>query len=144
MPALVTVKVPPRSSSGVSVPARADSASRGDLGRERVERLGVARADDRDDEPLVGLDGDADVTPVQVDDLVAVEPRVQLGELPQRGRGRLERERQQQLDVDVGEVRFLDEGDGGDLPVRARQVLDDLPPHAAHGLAAPLRRLVFL
>ena len=98
----------------------------------------VAASYDGHDEALVGLDGDAEVVAVEVDDLVALETRVQLGELLQRLRGRPQHERQQLLQVDVGEVAFLDVGDGGDLAVRARQVLDDLPADAAHRLAPAL------
>ena len=42
------------------------------------------------------------------------------------------------------EVALLDERDSGDLPVRAREVLDDLPPHPAQRLAAPVRDFVLL
>ena len=90
MPALVTVKVESRSSSGLSVPARAASARRATSSGELVEAPRVAGADDRDDEPLVGLDGDAEVVAVEVDDLVALEPRVQLRELLQALGDRLE------------------------------------------------------
>ena len=51
-----------------------------EVGGELVDGPRVAAADDGDDEPLVGLDGDTEVVPVEVDDLVALEPRVQLGE----------------------------------------------------------------
>ena len=88
LPALVTVNVEPRSSSGLSVPARAASARRSTSACELVDRRRVAAADDRDDEPVVGLHGDAEVVAVEVDDLVALEPRVQLRELLQRARRR--------------------------------------------------------
>ena len=142
MPALVIVNVPPRSSSGFSVPARAASASRSTSARELLERRGVAAADDRDDEPLVGLHGDAEVVALEVDDLVALEARVQLRVLLERGRDRLERERHELLQVDVGEVALLDERDRRHLAVRPRQVLGDLPPHPAQRLAPPLGGLV--
>ena len=138
LPALVTVKVEPRRSSGASLPvARLLRRARR---RRRVARRAarVAAAHDGHDEPLVGLDGDAEVVAVEVDDLVALEARVQLGELLQRQRRRTQHERQQLLQVDAGEVALLDVGDGGDLAVRARQVLDDLPADAAHLLAPPL------
>ena len=64
-----------------------------DLGGKSFERLGVAGTDDRDDEPVLGLDSDADVEPVEVDDLLAVEPGVQLRELLQRRDDRLQRQR---------------------------------------------------
>ena len=58
LPALVMVKVEPRSSSRVAV------------------------AHDRDDESLIRLDGDAEVVAVEIDDLVALEARVQLRDSP--------------------------------------------------------------
>ena len=84
LPALVTVNVEPRSSSGLSVPGAGGLGEAPHLGVELLDRGRVAAADDRDDEALVGLDGDAQVVAVEVDDLVAVEARVQLGELLQR------------------------------------------------------------
>ena len=84
LPALVTVNVEPRSSSGLRAPARAASARRSTSSASSSTEADVAAADDRHDEALVGLDGDAEVVAVEVDDLVALEPRVQLGELLQR------------------------------------------------------------
>ena len=52
MPALVTVNVEPRSSSGVSVPVRAFSASASTSARSSSTLARVAAADDRHDEPL--------------------------------------------------------------------------------------------
>ena len=80
-PALVTVNVDPRSSSGSSEPARAASARRPASAASSVDGRGVAAADDGDDEALIGLDGEPEVVAVEVDDLVAFETRVQLGEL---------------------------------------------------------------
>ena len=51
------------------------------LGVELVERARVAAADDRDDEPLLGLDGDADVVAVEQHELAVLDARVQLREL---------------------------------------------------------------
>src|SRR6266566_7344117 len=51
----------------------------GDLVRELVGGVSVAVADDRHDQALLGLHGDAEVVAVEVDDLVSLEPRVQLG-----------------------------------------------------------------
>ena len=136
LPALVTVNVEPLSSARSSVPARARSASASISARSSSTLLRVAAADDRDDEALLGLHGDAEVVAVEVDDLVALEPRVQLGELVQRQRGRAQHGRQQQLQLDVRAVALLDERDRRDLVVRACQVLGDLAPHAAQLLAA--------
>ena len=99
-----------------------------------------ATADDRHDEPLVGLDGDAEVVAVEEDDLVTLEAGVQLRELLQRERGRLQHDRQQLLEVDRREVALLDVGHGRHLAVGARQMLDDLPPDTTDLFAAPLRR----
>ena len=108
LPALVTVNVEPRSSSGFSVPARAAFDEPGHLGGQLVDRRRVAAADDRYDEAVVGLHGDADVVALEVDDLVAVDPRVQLGELLQRLGAGLEHGRHEELEVDPAEVGFLD------------------------------------
>ena len=87
MPALVTVNVLPRSSSGFSVPARAASASRVDLGRELASSDAVSQPRTTGTtRPCVGLDGDAEVVAVEIDDLVPLEPGVQLRELLQRRR----------------------------------------------------------
>jgi hypothetical protein len=113
-PALVTVNVPSRSSSG------------------------------RDDESLAGLYGDPDVVALQVDDLVAFEAGVQLRELLERGGGRLQRQWDELLDVESREIALLDERDGGHLAVRPRQVLNDLAPHPTHWLTPSFRDFVFL
>ena len=100
MPALVTVNVEPRSSSGASLPVARLRCELVDVGPQLVDAARVAAADDGHDEPLVGLHGDAEVVAVEIDDLVALEPRVQLGELAQRQRGRAQHGRQEQLQVD--------------------------------------------
>ncbi len=101
MPALVTVKVEPRSSSAASLPSRALAASSSTSARSSSTlRVSQPRTTGHD-EPLLGLHGDAEVVAVEVDDLVALEPRVQLGELAQRERGRVQNGRQQQLQVDA-------------------------------------------
>ena len=84
MPALETVKVEPRSSSGSSLPARALPASSFHVGGELLERTRAAVANDRNDEPGVGLHRDTDVVAVEIDDLVALEPRIQLRKLLKR------------------------------------------------------------
>src|SRR6266700_2880919 len=75
-----------------------------DLVRQLVDGARVAVADDRDDEPLVGLHGDAEVVAVEVDDLVALEPSVQLGHLFERLGHGLERHGDEPLQIDGAEV----------------------------------------
>src|SRR5205085_410967 len=48
----------------------------------------------RHDESVVRLDRDAEVVAVEIDDLVAFQPRVQLGEFAQRGGCRLQDQRE--------------------------------------------------
>ena len=93
--------------------------------------------DDRDDEPLLGLDGDADVVAVEQHELAVLDARVQLRELAERLGDRLEDERDEPLQVDVREVALLDPGHGRDLAVRARQVLEHLPADPAQLDALP-------
>ena len=131
LPALVTVNVEPRSSSGARVPARAASARRSTSSASSSTDFVVAAADDRDDEALVGLHGDADVVAVEVDDLLALEAGVQLGELGERLGDGLERRRHEAAEVDVAEVALLDPRDRRHLAVRAGHVLGDEPPDAA-------------
>jgi hypothetical protein len=88
-----------------------------------------------DDEALLGLDGDPDVVPVEVDEVVAVDPRVQLGELRECAGHGLQGQRQELLDVDVREVALLDPRDRRDLAVRPGEVLEHLPLDAADRLA---------
>src|SRR5205823_12358591 len=109
-----------------------------DLAGELVDVAPVAVAHDRDDEALVGLHGDAEVVPLEVGDLVALEARVQLGELAQARRDRLQRDRHQSSELDVAEVALLDPGDGRHLAVRASHVLGDETPHSAERLAPSL------
>ena len=141
MPALVTVNVEPRKLGGLERPGTSPLGERVDVVPELLDGTRVAVAHDGDEQALLGLHGDAEVVAVEVDDLVAFEARVQLGKLAQRLRGRAEDEGQQQRKVDAAEVALLDVGHGGDLPVRARQVLGDLAPDAAQRLATALRRL---
>ena len=79
---------------------RAASASLATSAASSSSERGVAAADDRDDESLVGLYGDTDVVALEVDDLVAFEAGVQLRELLERGRGRLQRQRDELLEVE--------------------------------------------
>src|SRR5213078_4302613 len=85
--------------------------------------------------PLVCLHRNAEVIPVEVDDLVALESRVQLGELGECLRTRLQGRRDEALEVDVGAVALLDPRHGGYFPVGTRHVLGDQAAHATQGLA---------
>jgi hypothetical protein len=76
LPALVTVNV-----------ARL-RRERVDVGAQLVELARLAASDDRHDKALVGLNRDAEVVPVEEDDLIALEACVQLGKLLQRASGR--------------------------------------------------------
>ena len=69
MPALVTVNVEPRSSVGRELPGPRRLGEAADVGVELLDRARVAAAHDRDDEALLGLDGDAEVVAVELDDL---------------------------------------------------------------------------
>ena len=55
------------------------------------------------------------------------------------GRG-VDRQRYEKPEVDAGEVALLDEGDGRDLPVRARHLLDDRAADAPDRDAAAVLR----
>ncbi len=111
----------------------------GDFRGELVDRRRVTPADDGDDEPVTGLDRDAEVVPVEVDDLVAFEPRVQLGELLQGLRTRLQHRRQQELEVELAEVAFLHPRHRRHLAVGAGHVLGNQPPNPPQRLPASLR-----
>ena len=54
------------------------------LDGDLVDASPLAAAHDRDDQPVVGLDGDADVDAVEEDDVVALEAGVELGEPRER------------------------------------------------------------
>ena len=82
------------------LPGACPLGERVDVGAQLVEAALPAGADDGHDEPLVGLHRDAEVVAVEVDDLVAFEPGVQLGELLQRERGRAQHRGEQQLQVE--------------------------------------------
>src|SRR6266566_2450539 len=111
----------------------------GDLVRELVGGVLVAVADDRHDQALLGLHGDAEVVAVEVDDLVALEPRVQLGYFLQPLGHGLERQRDEPLQVDRAEVAFLHPRHGRHLRVGTSHVLGDQLPNPAQWLAASLR-----
>ena len=136
LPALVIVNVLPRSSSGFSVPR--GQPRRAAPPPPRAPRAKRSRSRGRRARRAPGrLHGDAEVVALEVDDLVALEARVQLRVLGERGRDRFERERQQLLQVDVGEVALLDERHRRHLAVGLGQVLGDLPPHPAQGSRRP-------
>ena len=139
MPALVIVIVESRSSSTPRLPARAPSARRrtsaSSSSTERPEQPRTTGTT----KPVVGLHRDADVDAVEEDDLVVLEPRVELREAHDRRRDRANRVRHEERDVEAGEVAFLDEGDRGNLAVRARHLLADHAADPAHGDPRPVR-----
>ena len=132
LPALVMVKVEPRSSSGCERARSRGVREAPHVGVELLHRARVAAAHDRHDEAVVRLHGDAEVVAVEEHDLVPLEPRVQLGELAQRQGGCAERPGDERGQVDAREVALLDEGDRRHLAVGARHLLDDQAPHASH------------
>ena len=101
-----------------------------ELLRQLVDRARIAVADDRHDEALVRLDGDAEVVPVEVDDLVLFQARVQFRHLLQGLGHGLERQRDEPLEVDCAEVALFDPGHRRYLGVRAGHVFGDQLPDA--------------
>ena len=94
-PPLVIVNVPPVSSSSVIAPSRARVAKAPtrllDLGE--AARVGVAQH--RHDQAAVGRDRDADVVVLVIDDVVAVDRRIDDREASQRLDARLDEERRE-------------------------------------------------
>ena len=81
LPVLVSVNVPPASSSGLTWPARVRAGQVGDLAGQAAD-VEVARvADDRHHQAALGVHGDAEVLGVVVDDLagLGVETALSLG-----------------------------------------------------------------
>ena len=109
-----------------------------DLGIDLLHRASVRAAHDGNDESLLRLNGDPDVVPVEVDDRVGLESRVQLGKLRERRRHRLHDGREEPVQLDVLEVALLDPRDRGDLRVRAAHVLGYHAADAAQRLAPSL------
>ena len=107
---------------------------------ELVHGARIAAAHDRDDEALLGLDGDAEVVPVEQHDLVPLEPGVELGHLLERQGGGAKRERDEATQVEPRQVALLDPRDGRDLAVRPREVVGDEAADAAERDAAALAR----
>ena len=160
VPGLVMVNVPPCTSSGLSCLARARVGQVGDAAAEPEQVLLVGVLQDGDDEPPVERDGDAEVDVLLVDDVVAVERRVEDRKRAQRAGDRLGDERQErQLRAvalvrrllllaqlrDTREVHFEHRVDVRRGPPAEHHVLGDLLAHHAHrhdldGLARPKRR----
>ena len=92
---------------------------------------------DRDDEPLLGLDCDADVVALEQDQLSFTHARVQLRVLAERCCDGLEDERDEQLQLHVREVALLHPRHGRDL-VSPREVLEHLPPDPVQLDTCPL------
>ena len=105
--------------AGLERPGTGPLGERVDVLPQLLDGTRVAAAHHGDEQALLGLHGDPEVVAVEVDDLVAFEPRVQLGKLAQRVRGRAKDEGQQHREVDAAEVALLDVGHGRDLTVRA-------------------------
>ena len=61
-----------------------------DLGIDLGQGETVAATDDGHEQPGFGVDRDAEVVAVEQDDVVVLDPRVQLGEVCERGRRRLQ------------------------------------------------------
>ena len=76
MPPLVIVNVPPSRSVNAILPSRAFFASSPIFFSMSAKLELVRVAEDRHHQPLLGADGDADVVEVLVDDVVAVDARV--------------------------------------------------------------------
>src|SRR5215218_6731334 len=118
------------------------------LSLELLERGRIAVAHDRNDQPVVGRDRDADVVAVEVDQLVAVDARVELGVFLERQRRRAQREGDEPPQVDVSEITLVDPRDRRDVAVCTRHVLghqaadaaDPLPPLARGRRSEPRRR----
>ncbi len=94
--------------------------------------------DDGHNETCVRIDGDADVVPIEKDDVVILDPSVQLGKLHEACRDGMQSARDEQLEVDAREVALLDERDRRDLPVGALDLLHDRATNPAHGDPAAL------
>ena len=146
-PALVTVNVAPRSSSGASVPARAPSARRRSSASV-ASRSSVSRgAQHRRRQAALGLHRDAEVEALPEHDLAPVERGVQLGHGAEAVHGGGEQVGEVRAraarGLEVGEVALLDDRHGRHLAMRAAEVLGDRAAHRVerHAPAAPARRL---
>ena len=111
-------------------PGGGRGAQPGDLRRQLLDRLRRSVADDGDHEPGLGLHRDPEVDVVEVDDLVAVEARVQRGMAAERLDRRAKHERQvacssPRVSERCGEVALLDHGHRRHLAMRAGQMLGD-------------------
>ena len=71
-PRLLIVNVPPRRSSRSNLPSRAVSASSSSSRGDLRDVLAIGVAEHRHDQAALGVDGDADVHVLLVDDLVAL------------------------------------------------------------------------
>ena len=90
MPRLLIVKVPPWYSCGSSPPLRARPARSFDRPRDRAETLLVGVGDERGDQAAFDRDGDVDVDIGVVVERVALKRGVEVRELAQRQRRRLD------------------------------------------------------
>jgi hypothetical protein len=129
------VKVEPRTSSGFNDPSRAPY-----LRVEVRERLRARVAYDGDDEPLLRLYRNPDVVAVEVDDLVLLQPRVELRELREALGARGDHGGNEGVERDLLEVALLDPRDRGYLTVRTCHVVGDQATDTAKRHAATLLR----
>ena len=138
LPVLVSVNVPPASSSGPTWPDLVRDGEVGDLAGEAADVQVAGAVDDRHHQAAVGVHGDAEVLGRVVGDLLRlrVDDRVELRVDLQRLDGRLREERQErQLDAlaglegglgpvaEPGDVGDVDLDHGGELG-RGLQRLD--------------------
>src|SRR3954463_502808 len=151
-PGFVIVNVPPRTSSGCSSRSRArrgrgaggGAGGVADAAAEPLVGEVLRVADDRHDEPVVGeRDGDAEVDLVVAGEGVALEPRVEVGELAQRLDDAARDDRQRRRPdrgpaaLDRAHVALDDRrAVGGDLE-RALHVLADRLAHTRERLTHP-------
>ena len=109
---------------------------RGDFGPELVDGLLVRVPDDRHHESVVGLHRNPEVIAVEVQDRVAVEAGVQLGELEERVRAGLDDGRKQRVEWNALEVALLHPRHGRHLAMRTGHVLGDHTTNTAERLAS--------
>ena len=140
MPALVTVKVESRSSSGWSDPARAPSASRrSSASISAIERRSQPRTTGTTRPASVSTATPRSYRSSRTMSSSSIRA-LSSGKFHQRRSCGLQRRGDEQLAVDACEVALLDERHRGDLAVRALDLLDDGAPDATHRDPAPLGR----
>ena len=155
-PGFVIVNVPPCTSSGLSLFVRARSARSFAVSRELRQRQRVGISDHRNDQSPIESDRHSEIDIALVNDLVAVDLRIDDAMLADRGRHRLEDERHERqlravlrLELvligraelrDIRHVDLVNARHMGRRLLRERHVLGDLLSHHRHFLDAVLRR----